>query len=99
MPTRNISLPKELDDYVEAKVASGQYSHYSEVLRDGVRLLMQHEAEKLAWLRAAVKEGIESEKEGLLTWDEADERLRKVVEELRAEERRKQRVPARKRRA
>ena len=83
MPTRNISLPKELDDYVEAKVANGQYSHYSEVVRDGVRLLMQHEAEKLEWLREAVRVGIESEKEGLYTEEEVMEGIRGLAKQLR----------------
>lgn len=54
MGTKNISLPKELEDYVDAKVASGEYAHASEVVRDGVRLLMREEAAKLEWLRAAL---------------------------------------------
>jgi antitoxin ParD1/3/4 len=57
MATRNISLPPELEAYIDAKVASGEYAHASEVVRDGLRLLMQEEAEKLEWLRAAIAEG------------------------------------------
>jgi putative addiction module CopG family antidote len=54
MGTKNISLPKELEAYINAKVASGEYAHASEVVRDGVRLLMQEEARKLEWLREAI---------------------------------------------
>jgi antitoxin ParD1/3/4 len=60
MGTRNISLPKEMEDYISAKVASGEYAHASEVVRDGVRLLMDQEAERLAWLRTAIAEGVAS---------------------------------------
>ena len=41
----------------DAKVASGEYAHASEVVRDGIRLLMQEEARKLEWLRAAIAKG------------------------------------------
>lgn len=58
MGTKNISLPRELEKYIDAKVASGEYAHASEVVRDGVRLLMRQEAEKLEWLREAVGKGI-----------------------------------------
>ncbi|HEY2473594.1 MAG TPA: type II toxin-antitoxin system ParD family antitoxin [Candidatus Cybelea sp.] len=57
MGTKNISLPKELEAYVDAKVASGEYAHASEVVRDGIRLLMREEAEKLEWLRNAIALG------------------------------------------
>lgn len=58
MATKNVSLPAELEEYIDAKVASGEYAHASEVVRDGVRLLMSQEAEKLEWLRAALAEGM-----------------------------------------
>ncbi len=66
MATKNISLPLELDEFIDAKVASGEYAHASEVVRDAVRLLMRQEAEKLEWLRAAVAEGIASADRGEL---------------------------------
>jgi antitoxin ParD1/3/4 len=58
MGTKNISLPEELEEFIEAKVASGQYAHASEVVRDAVRLMMQQEADKLEWLRDAIAAGI-----------------------------------------
>jgi antitoxin ParD1/3/4 len=59
MGTKNISLPRELAEYVDAKVASGEYAHASEVVREGIRLLMRQEAEKLDWLRNALAEADE----------------------------------------
>jgi antitoxin ParD1/3/4 len=58
--TKNISLPAELEAYIDAKVASGEYAHASEVVRDGVRLLMREEAQKLEWLRNAIAEAEDS---------------------------------------
>ena len=64
MGTKNISLPRELEEYVDAKVASGEYAHSSEVVRDGLRLLMRQEAEKLEWLREAIAEGVAASDRG-----------------------------------
>jgi putative addiction module CopG family antidote len=57
MGTKNISLPQELEAYIDAKVASGEYAHASEVVRDAIRLLMRQEAEKLKWLRTEIAKG------------------------------------------
>ncbi len=60
MPTRNISLTEHQDRFIDTAVASGQYQNASEVLRDGLRLLEQRQAEdaaKLARLLAAIDEG------------------------------------------
>jgi antitoxin ParD1/3/4 len=70
MGTKNVSLPQELEDYVTAKVASGEYAHASEVMREGVRLLMRQEAEKLEWLRDAIAEGVASIERGRLIPDD-----------------------------
>lgn len=60
MGTKNISFSRDLEAYIDAKVASGEYAHASEVVRDGVRLLMRREADKLEWLRNAIAEGLAS---------------------------------------
>ncbi len=60
MPTRNVSLPKELDRFVTAKVESGIYANASEVMRVALRLLAKEEREydeKMAALRVAIAEG------------------------------------------
>jgi len=89
MGTKNISLPAELEAYIDAKVASGEYAHASEVVRDGIRLMMREEAEKLEWLRNAIAEGIRSANEGpLLSGEEAlEDVLRRARAVLGARER------------
>ncbi len=60
MPTRNVSLTKELDSFVAAKVEAGLYANASEVMRTALRLLEKEEREyeqKLAALRTAIDEG------------------------------------------
>jgi len=60
MPTRNISLTKQLDRFVAKKIASGRYENASEVVRAGLRTLEREELEydaKLDALRAAIDEG------------------------------------------
>jgi antitoxin ParD1/3/4 len=63
MPTRNINLTPEMDQFVDAKIRSGQYANASEVLRAGLRALEKDDKEdqaRLEALRAAVHAGIES---------------------------------------
>ena len=60
MPTRNVSLPVKLDQFITAKVESGDYANASEVMRTALRLLEREEREyeeKMAVLRAAIAEG------------------------------------------
>jgi len=72
MGTKKISLPRDLERYFAAKVGSGEYAHASEIIRDGLRLLMRQEAAKLEWFRASVAEGLASAERGeLLPEDEA----------------------------
>jgi antitoxin ParD1/3/4 len=52
MPTRNVVLTNHQQDVIEALVRSGRYQNASEVLRDGLRLIEQREAEEAAKLEA-----------------------------------------------
>jgi antitoxin ParD1/3/4 len=84
MPTRNVSLTKELDQFVATKVKEGLYANASEVMRTALRLLEKEEREyeqKMAVLRAAIAEGDASgdAEEGVF------ERLNAYIEELAAE--------------
>jgi antitoxin ParD1/3/4 len=63
MPTRNINLTPEMDQFVDAKIRSGQFANASEVLRAGLRALESSEREeeaKLDAIRMAVQAGEES---------------------------------------
>jgi antitoxin ParD1/3/4 len=61
MPTRNVVLTQHQADLVERLVSSGRYQNASEVLREGLRLVENQEAEakaRLKALRDAVRIGI-----------------------------------------
>ena len=60
MPTRNVVLTDQQAAMIERLVRSGRYQNASEVLRDGLRLVQQRDAEdkaRLAALRQAAKAG------------------------------------------
>ena len=57
MPTRNVVLTAYQADLVERLVASGRYQNASEVLRDGLRLVENREAEEKARLKALREAG------------------------------------------
>jgi len=64
MPTRNVNLTNELDQFVKARIQSGRYESVSEVVRAALRSLEREEQEyeeKLKALRAAIKEGLGSD--------------------------------------
>jgi antitoxin ParD1/3/4 len=46
----SITLPKEMADAVKAKVATGEYATESEVIRDGLRVLMARDRAVESWL-------------------------------------------------
>jgi antitoxin ParD1/3/4 len=63
MPTRNVNLTSELDHFVAKKIKTGRYENASEVVRAALRTLEREEQEyeaKLAALRAAIDEGLDS---------------------------------------
>lgn len=67
MPARNVSLTPHLADFLDRNVESGQFSNASEVVRAGLRLLEQRQAEdaaKLDALRAAVGLGLDDLRAG-----------------------------------
>ncbi|MGB3392123.1 MAG: type II toxin-antitoxin system ParD family antitoxin [Stenotrophomonas sp.] len=70
MPTRNVVITDHQAALVERLVESGRYQNASEVLRDGLRLVEQREADhaaKLQALREAVQLGIDDIEAGRYT--------------------------------
>jgi antitoxin ParD1/3/4 len=45
----NVSLTPELEKFVDGKVESGLYNNASEVIREGLRLLKEHDEIRLKW--------------------------------------------------
>lgn len=61
MPTRNVVLTDHQASLIEQLVISGRYQNASEVLREGLRLVEQREAEdayRLEALRSAAQVGL-----------------------------------------
>ena len=47
----SITLPHEMADAIRAKVAAGEYATESEVIRDGLRVLLARDRAVEDWLR------------------------------------------------
>lgn len=53
----SITLPLDMAAAVESKIRSGRYASVSEVVRDGVRALLERDAAVESWLREDVVAG------------------------------------------
>jgi antitoxin ParD1/3/4 len=87
MPTRNVVLTDHQASLVEKLVTSGRYQNASEVLREGLRLVEQREAEdacRLEALRSAVQTGIADIEGGRFKTFESREALRDHLKSLAA---------------
>ena len=85
MPTRNVVLTERQEELLEILVKSGRYQNASEVLRDGLRLVEQREAEdavKLKALRAEARTGVASLDRGEFKEFGNIEELQTYLEEL-----------------
>ena len=63
MPTRNVNLTPELDQFITTRVITGRFANASEVMRTALRIMEQDEREneeKLIALRAAIDKGLAS---------------------------------------
>lgn len=87
MPTRNVVLTNHQAAFVEQLVTSGRYQNVSEVLREGLRLVEQREAEdasRLEILRSAVRAGIEDIEAGRFITFDTQESLRTHLKSITA---------------
>lgn len=67
VPTRNINLTAEQNEFVEKIVASGDYQNASEAIRDALRVLQRvrrEDALKLKLLRTQIKAGTDALERG-----------------------------------
>ena len=77
----NVSLTPELERFINQKVQSGKYQTASEVIRDGLRLLLEREElhqKKLDDLRREIAIGIEQADQGKVAPLNAKETLARV---------------------
>ncbi len=96
MPTRNVVITQHQSEMIESLVESGQYQNASEVLREGLRLIEQRNAERdarVAAFNAAVDLGFADIAAGRYTDVEYDDvadfvagLARRGVAEIRAKQ-------------
>lgn len=83
----NVSLTPELEAFVAKKVESGLYGSQSEVVREGLRLLMERDRmteARLDELRSEIAKGLEQARRGeLIPGEEVFARLRRKSREGR----------------
>jgi antitoxin ParD1/3/4 len=77
----NVSLAPHLESMVRHKVESGHYNTASEVVREALRLLEEHDR-RLEWLRTEIAIGDEQIARGELI-DFTPERLKQIKREAR----------------
>ena len=83
----SITLPHEMADAVRAKVATGEYATESEVIRDGLRVLLARDRAVEDWLRndvAAAYDALKSEPSRAVGVDAVKARLAAAHEKASA---------------
>jgi antitoxin ParD1/3/4 len=79
----NVSLTPELVEFVKSRVGSGRYQSDSEVVRQGLRLLQEHEAD-YSKLKAKIAKGVRQADRGqLIDGEKVFEKLKKRSESRR----------------
>jgi antitoxin ParD1/3/4 len=76
----NVSLTPELEKFVDGKVESGLYNNASEVIREGLRLLKEHDEIRIKW-REQVERGWLQAQAGQVV--EGDEVFRKADQRIK----------------
>ena len=74
----SITLPKDMADAIKSKVAAGEYASESEVIRDGLRVLMARDRAVESWLRDQVGpafDAIQADPSRAVTVDQVRARL------------------------
>jgi putative addiction module CopG family antidote len=85
----SITLPLEMANMVKSRVASGDYASESEVIREGLRALLERESAVEHWLRTEVAAAYDAHKahpERAKPLDEAWRELEAVMDGIDREE-------------
>ncbi len=79
----NVSLTAELEHFAQSCVESGRYNNVSEVVRSGLRMLLDAEQRRAAFIASldeALEEGL---REGLSTIEEVEADVMAAIDEVR----------------
>ena len=90
----NVNLTPELEQLVHGKVETGRYNSASEVVREALRLMEEHDQMKAMQkeeIRQKIAAGMESARAGRLT--DGETFMAQMVEELDAEIRAEKNTP------
>ena len=71
----NVSLTPELEKFVGGKVESGLYNNASEVVREGLRLLKEHDEIRLKWREQIERGWLQAQRGELVDGNEVLDRL------------------------
>ncbi|MFN3166571.1 MAG: type II toxin-antitoxin system ParD family antitoxin [Phycisphaeraceae bacterium] len=91
MPTQNVSLQDHQAEFIRSRIESGRFQNASEVVRAGLRLLEQQEAEnelKLKALREAIDVGFADIDAGRYTEINSREELSAFMDSVSAKPKR-----------
>ncbi|MGD9710203.1 MAG: type II toxin-antitoxin system ParD family antitoxin [Halothiobacillaceae bacterium] len=83
----SITLPNEMAEAVRAKVAAGEYATESEVIRDGLRVLLARDRVVDAWLCkevAATYDAMKADPSRAVPADRVKEKLAAAARKARA---------------
>ena len=76
----NVSLTPEREKFVDGKVQSGLYNNASEVVREGLRLLKEHDEIRLKWREQIDRGWLQAQSGQVVDGEEvfrkADERIK-----------------------
>ncbi|HYZ61330.1 MAG TPA: type II toxin-antitoxin system ParD family antitoxin [Acetobacteraceae bacterium] len=80
----HVTLPPDLERFAAEAVASGRYRDASDVVRAGLSLLREAEAELVEFAESLERAREEGERDGFLTPDEVEQRVRAAIAEAAA---------------
>ncbi len=75
----NVSLTPELEKFVDDKVDSGLYNNASEVIRESLRLLKEHDEIRVKWREQIERGWLQAQRGELVDGDEAFRRIDKRI--------------------
>ncbi len=84
----NISITPELEQFVHAKVASGMYQSASELIRDALRLLVEHDEmrrKRIEHLNLEIQKGLDQIARGeTISAEESEAQIEQIIREFEA---------------